>query len=305
MTWKVTIAGAVMAVSVASAPSVGAQSNSLDALQVLASIAVQNENPAGYSRDLFPHWLDVDGDGCNAREQVLKRDSTTLPQVDPYNCYVVAGDWASPYDGRIVRDRTQVDIDHVVALKEAWDSGAWAWSAAMRTAFANDTTDPRSLVAASASSNRSKSDKDPSNWLPTRSSYVCSYLGNWISVKARWGLSMDRSEHGRIRNVLQSRCVGLRIAAWRPLSGVSSAPPPASSSTPPGSSTSPVTTSPSTVTPSITTPSSSTGTVFPGAWCKPEGAIGLSAKGVQYVCSTTSLDGKPYRDGRPRWRPTS
>lgn len=288
MTWRMTVAGVVMSVSVSMAAPVGARSDSLDAMQILASISVQNEYPAGYSRELFPHWLDIDGDGCNAREQVLKRDSVTLPQVDPYNCYVVAGDWVSPYDGRTVRDRTQVDIDHVVALKEAWDSGAWAWSAAQRTAYANDTSDIRSLVAASASSNRSKSDKDPSNWLPTRSSYVCTYLGNWISIKARWGLSMDRSEHGRIRNVLQSRCVGLRIASWRPISGVSTpAPVP--------------TTSPS----SSLVPGSSTGTVFPGAWCKPEGALGLSAKGVRYVCSTTSLDGKPYSDGRPRWRRTS
>lgn len=294
MTWRMTIAGVVMAVSVASAPSVGAQSTSLDALQVLEGISVQNENPTGYSRELFPHWLDVDGDGCNAREQVLKRDSISLPQVDPYNCYVVAGDWVSPYDGRTVRDRTQVDIDHVVALKEAWDSGAWAWNAAQRMAYANDTSDTRSLVASSASSNRSKSDKDPSNWLPTRSSYVCSYLGNWISIKARWGLSMDRSEHGRIRNVLQSRCGGLRIAAWRPISGISTpapVPPPTPSTTPTPSSSS--------------VPSNSVGTVFPGAWCKPEGAMGVSAKGVSYVCSTTSLEGKPYSDGRPRWRRTS
>lgn len=295
MTWRTSIAGVVMVVSVASGQVAGAQSNSIDALQVLAKIPVQNEYPSGYSRELFPHWLDVDGDGCNAREQVLKRDSVTLPQVDPYNCYVVAGDWLSPYDGRIIRDRTQVDIDHVVALKEAWDSGAWSWGAALRTAFANDTSDSRTLVAASASSNRTKSDKDPSNWLPSRSSYVCDYLGNWISIKARWGLSMDRSEQGRIRNVLQSRCGGLRIASWRPVSGVSPSAPPIST-TPPIGGTLPT---------SVTVPGDSPGTVFPGAWCKPEGALGISAKGVQYVCSPTSLEGMPYGDGRPRWRRTS
>ena len=295
MTWKTSIAGVVMVISVASGQAAGAPSNSVDALQVLATIPVQNEFSSSYSRESFPHWLDVDGDGCNAREQVLRRDSITLPQVDPYNCYVVAGDWFSPYDGKTIRDRTQVDIDHVVALKEAWDSGAWSWSAALRTAFANDTSDSRSLVAASASSNRAKSDKDPSNWLPSRSSYVCTYLGNWISIKARWGLSMDRSEYGRIRNVLQSRCVGLQIASWRPMSGIPSSASPMSP-TIPSSGTPPR---------STVMPSDSTGTVFPGAWCKPEGALGVSTKGVQYVCSTTSLEGKPYSDGRPRWRRTS
>ena len=294
MTWRTTIAGVAMVIGVSVVPAAQAQSNSLDALQVLSAVPVQDEYRLGYSRDLFPHWLDVDGDGCNAREQVLKRDSVTLPQVDPINCYVVAGDWVSPYDGRTVRDRTQVDIDHVVALKEAWDSGAWAWSAAQRAAFANDTSDRRTLVAVSASSNRSKSDKDPSNWLPTRSSYVCTYLGNWVAVKARWGLSMDRSEHGRIRNVLSSRCSGMKIAAWSTVTGI-----------PAPTATTPVGAGASSVPASTTAPSVSTGTVFPGAWCKPEGALGVSAKGVQYVCSTTSLEGRAYSDGRPRWRKTS
>lgn len=304
MTWRTTIAGMVMVIGISAVPTAQAQTGSLDALQVLSTIPVQSEYPFGYSRDLFPHWLDIDGDGCNAREQVLKRDSVTLPQVDPINCYVVAGDWVSPYDGRTVRDRTQVDIDHVVALKEAWDSGAWAWSAAQRIAFANDTSDRRSLVAASASSNRSKSDKDPSNWLPTRSSYVCAYLGNWVAVKARWGLSMDRSEHGRIRNVLTSRCVGLQIASWRSVSGLPSSgvttPNTAPVITPSTTPTSTGSSSGSTVVPTV-----SAGTVFPGAWCKPEGALGVSAKGVQYVCSTTSLEGRAYSDGRARWRRTS
>ena len=277
-----------MAISVSVIPTGAAQATSLDALTVLATIPVQNEYRFGYDRELFPHWLDLDGDGCNAREQVLKRDSVTLPQVDPVKCYVVAGDWVSPYDGKPIDDRTAAQIDHVVALKEAWDSGAWAWTTAQRAAFANDTIDRRSLVVASASSNTSKGEKDPSNWLPTSSSYVCTYLGNWISIKARWGLSMDRSEHGRIRNVLQSRCVGLKIASWRPILGVSTpAPVPK--------------TSPST----SVVPGNSTGTVFPGAWCKPKGAMGVSPKGVKYVCSTTSLDGKAYSDGRPRWRRTS
>ena len=117
------------------------------AIGVLQNIPVQNERGGGYVRALFEHWRDIDGDGCDAREQVLKRDSVTLPQVDPYSCKVIAGDWVSPYDGARWSDPTDIDIDHVVALKEAWDSGAWAWSSATKKAYANDTREKRTLLA--------------------------------------------------------------------------------------------------------------------------------------------------------------
>ena len=290
MTWRVSVAGVAMAMSVSVIPTGAARATSLDALTVLATIPVQNEYRFGYDRELFPHWLDLDGDGCNAREQVLKRDSVTLPQVDPVKCYVVAGDWVSPYDGKPIDDRTAAQIDHVVALKEAWDSGAWAWTTAQRAAFANDTIDRRSLVVASASSNTSKGEKDPSNWLPTRSSYVCTYLTSWVAVKARWKLSMDQSEYGRVRNVLRAQCAGARIEPWRAVPGLKAAAPTPTNG---GASTS---------VPRNSTPSATRVTAYPGAWCKPEGALGVSESGVRYVCSTTSLNGTPYKDGRPRWR---
>lgn len=283
--WIVVAAGASLVVPAGAteATRVGVGG---DALAVLDSIVVEPERPSGYARSLFPHWLDVDGDGCNAREQVLKRDSVTLPQVDPFRCYVVAGDWVSPYDGVRTDDRSSVDIDHVVALKEAWDSGAWAWSEAKRTAFANDVTDRRSLIAVSAASNRAKGDKDPSNWIPPRRAHLCPYLEAWIAVKARWGLSMDRSEHGRVRNLLRTSCPSLTIAAWPAL------PPRALVG---GSA-------PSTSRPTETTRPGTAGRVFPGAWCSPAGARGRAASGVRYVCSPTDMRGRPYADGRARWR---
>jgi hypothetical protein len=263
---------------------------SLPALDVLATIPIAPERGAGYDRSLFPHWLDTDGDGCSAREQVLKRDSVTLPQVDPVDCFVYAGDWVSRYDGLRISDRSAVDVDHVVALKEAWDSGAWAWSPAMRTAFANDTSDARSLVAVSAASNRRKSDKDPSNWLPPRRAAVCRYLADWVAIKARWRLSMDVSEHGRIRNVLRRSCAGQRVAPWPS--------PPAS-----GSIVTPTSSAPSVSRPVGTQPTESAPTiVYPGAWCTPEGARGQSAAGVSYVCAKTNASGVPYADSRARWR---
>ena len=268
------------------------------ALALLQTVRVENEYQVGYDRALFDHWRDIDGDGCDSRDQVLKRDSISLPQVDPVNCNVIAGDWVSPYDGGKWSNPSDIDIDHVVALKEAWDSGAWAWSAAQRKAFANDTSDSRTLLAVTDSVNQSKSDKDPSNWLPPLQSYTCTYLGNWIAVKVRWGLSMDSSEYGRIKNLLQSTCSSLDIAPIPNLPNISGGTTVVTN--PPAASTN------STVTPN--TASASTVTqIRPGSYCSPEGAIGYyTKKGDQvattYVCSKTSASGDLYEDGRLHWR---
>jgi len=186
------------------------------ALDVLAGIPVARERGDGYDRDLFEHWITVGG--CSTRENVLIRDSITPAQVDPFGCRVVAGDWVSPYDGPTWDNPADVDIDHVVALKEAWDSGAWSWSAAQRRAFANDVTDRRTLRAVTDEVNQSKGDKDPSNWMPPLVSARCPYLADWVAIKARWQLSMDESESGRIRNLLTRDCPGLRIEPWSPAS---------------------------------------------------------------------------------------
>ena len=280
------------------------------AIEVLKTISVQNEYTRGYKRELFKQWLDVDGDGCDAREQVLKRDAVGLPQVDPFKCFVVEADWLSPYDGERTSDRTRVDIDHTVALKEAWDSGAWQWSEAQRTAFANDTSDARSLIAVSSSSNRSKSDKDPSNWMPALRGYWCTYSANWIAVKARWGLSMDQSEWGRLNNVLSGQCVGTTMRGWNAVAGVVSATtttvsttaaPTTTVSTTAAPTTTGVATSPAASTTVAPSGSSSVVSVRPGSYCAPEGATGAYG-GRTYVCSKTDVSGKPYSGNRARWR---
>ena len=268
------------------------------ALALLQTIRVENEYQVGYDRALFDHWRDIDGDGCDSRDQVLKRDSISLPQVDPVNCNVIAGDWVSPYDGGRWSNPSDIDIDHVVALKEAWDSGAWAWSAAQRKAFANDTSDSRTLLAVTDSVNQSKSDKDPSNWLPPLQSYTCTYLGNWIAVKVRWSLSMDSSEYGRIKNLLQSTCSALDIAPIPNLPDISGGT--TAITNPPVASTN------STVTPN-TASAGSVAQISPGSYCSPEGAIGYftlsgSTTPTTYVCSKTDASGVPYSGGRARWR---
>jgi hypothetical protein len=110
-----------------------------------------------------------------------------------------------------------VQIDHVVALKEAWDSGASAWDGARLQAFANDVADPRTLRVVTADVNAAKGEKDPVNWLPPDPAATCPYLADWVAIKARWGLTMDESEHGRVRNLLTDRCPGLTLAPWEPV----------------------------------------------------------------------------------------
>ena len=322
MKWRIVANGAALVVTISIGATIAgtspartnasgmARAGGGSAIGLLQNIRVENERGAGYVRALFEHWRDTDGDGCDSREQVLKRDSVTLPQVDAYKCKVIAGDWVSPYDGGRWSSPTDVDIDHVVALKEAWDSGAWAWSSATRKAYANDTSDKRTLLAVTDNVNQQKSDKDPSNWVPPMKSYVCTYLGNWISVKARWNLSMDQSEWGRIKNLLNSSCAGLVIAPWSeaPLMGTMLTSPTATSpatTVPKATATSPTaTTVPKTTatSPTATSPASVGVSVYPGAWCKPEGATGVYTNGKSYVCAKTNASGVAYSDGRARWR---
>jgi len=192
-------------------PPVSPAPGLLAALEVLALIPVENEHHSGYDRELFGYPADLDGDGCDTRAEMLIRGSLTPAQVDPSGCGVVAGDWYSPYDDVTWSDPGEVQIDHVVALSEAWDSGAWAWDQAMRVAYGNDLDDARSLRAVTGALNADKGNKDPSNWIPPNDAYVCEYLADWVAIKARWGLSMDQSEFGRIRNLLTKRCPGQLI----------------------------------------------------------------------------------------------
>lgn len=167
--------------------------------KALASLVVAPEVRTGYVRDKFRHWIDADDDGCDARDEVLIAESKSAVTVGA-SCRLTGGEWVSAYDDVRVSDPRDLDIDHMVPLAEAWDSGARTWTAAQRQAFANDLGDPRSLIAVTASSNRSKSDQDPSTWLPEV--HVCQYVRNWIAVKVRWRLSVDQAEKAALRSAL-------------------------------------------------------------------------------------------------------
>lgn len=161
--------------------------------QMLNKLSVKAESSTNYSRSKFKHWIDADGDSCNTRYEVLISESTKKPRIGS-KCKLSGGSWTSKYDNVKTTDPSKFDVDHFVPLKEAWQSGAHRWNASTRTAFANDLSFAGSLIAVSASSNRSKSDRDPQNWMPANKKYHCVYVANWIAVKYRWSLSVDRAE---------------------------------------------------------------------------------------------------------------
>jgi hypothetical protein len=179
-------------------------------LDLLAGIPVELETQDGYDRDLFEVWSDEDGDGCDARDEVLIEEAVEGPSVGS-GCDVGAGLWWSAYDEVWLDDARQLQVDHVVALKEAWDSGARDWDRSRRVAYGNDLTSPLTLIAVSSSSNQAKGDADPSNWLPENPDDVCRYVAAWVVIKTTWDLSMDESEHGRIRNLLEDECEGTTV----------------------------------------------------------------------------------------------
>jgi Protein of unknown function (DUF1524) len=162
-------------------------------------------NTGTYRRDLFGgDWVDADNDGCDTRAEVLVAESTTPAQVDPIGCTVLAGDWISLYDGYETSDPNELEIDHVVALAEAWRSGAAGWDPQRRIAYANDLDEPLALVAVTAATNQAKSDRDPSSWQPPSDVAWCDFATAWITVKVRWGLTADQAEVDALRNMLTS-----------------------------------------------------------------------------------------------------
>ncbi|MFF8932296.1 HNH endonuclease family protein [Streptomyces longwoodensis] len=167
----------------------------------LAQLPVRSEDRAGYERTAFKHWVDADRDGCNTRAEVLKAEAVVAP-VQGASCRLTGGEWYSPYDDRYIQGPSGLDIDHLVPLAEAWDSGASAWSPAEREAYANDLSDDRALIAVSAASNRSKADQDPATWLPPADGYRCQYATDWVADKTRWGLSIDPEERAALTEVL-------------------------------------------------------------------------------------------------------
>lgn len=191
-----TIAACAAAALLTATPAAAATTSG--SLQTLAAnLPVATEVRTGYDRDLFPHWIDADGDSCNTRYEVLIAEAVTAPAIGS-GCSLTGGRWYSYYDNAYWTVTSDLDIDHVVALAEAWDSGARTWSTSRRQAFANDLGDARSLVAVTDNVNQSKSDLDPADWLPPYASARCRFLTDWVATKTRWRLSVDSTERSAL-----------------------------------------------------------------------------------------------------------
>lgn len=165
----------------------------------LNALTVRAEGSSSpYDRSLFPHWSNQ-GNNCNTREVVLQRDGTNV-QVGS-DCYPTSGSWYSEFDGQTRTAPSAISIDHVVALSEAWRSGADTWTTARRQSFANDLTGPQ-LIAVTTEVNSSKGDKDPAKWVPPLASKRCAYSKMWIHTKYRWGLTVDSAEKSALQSLL-------------------------------------------------------------------------------------------------------
>lgn len=184
-----------------------------EAVRQLDALEVGPRTPSvqRYDRDAFgTAWADIDGNGCNQRDDVLLRDavpgSVTVAEQGTCDHDVLAGRWVDPYTGRTLtfedlkdpRQSQAIQIDHVVPLAEAWRSGASGWSERRRRSFANDLS---VLLAADGPANAAKSDDDPAAWRP-RQAYQCEYAVRWVAVKSHWRLTVDRSEARALRQML-------------------------------------------------------------------------------------------------------
>ncbi|WP_031173670.1 HNH endonuclease family protein [Streptomyces durhamensis] len=170
----------------------------------------------GYQRTSFKHWNagKNPSDGCNTRAEVLLAEAIDPPQVLP-GCKLSGGRWWSYYDSKWITSAAALDVDHMVPLAEAWDSGASQWTAARREAYANDLDVPTSLVAVSAAANRSKADQDPAQWLPPTAEVTCRYISEWVGTKLRWGLTADAVELEAL-DQLAGACPG-RTVTYQPV----------------------------------------------------------------------------------------
>jgi hypothetical protein len=179
---------------------------STTAVALLASLPVKPALPiTGYNRtgDFGAAWLDENHNGCDTRDDILTRDLTDAMRSGA--CRVLTGTLVSPYTGaaihfvRGVKTSALVQIDHLVALGDAWQTGAQALTQAQRLDLAND---PIELMAVDGRSNDEKSDKDASQWLPPNASFDCVYVARQISVKATYSLWVTPAEHDAMARVL-------------------------------------------------------------------------------------------------------
>ena len=179
--------------------------NSAEASEALQELEVaQQGSMAGYSRQKFPHWSNADEFGwdapdpsCNTREAALIRDGESVEVED--SCKVVSGKWLDPYTGKTYSRPSDIDIDHVVPLANAWRSGASSWDDKQRERYAND---PDVLLSVEDDANQSKGDKGPEAWKPPNEAEWCDYAERWIQIKDKYDLSVNEQEKEALEQML-------------------------------------------------------------------------------------------------------
>jgi hypothetical protein len=190
------------------------QAEPIDALAALNNLEVKGRAPkTGYARSQFPHWSDPDRNGCDARNDTLKRDLTNITyKVGTRDCKVIAGQLLDPFSGKVITfsaTKVVIDIDHVVALSNAWQTGAAYFDKNKRSQIAND---PLNLLAVDSKLNRQKGDGDAATWLPPSKEFRCEYVARQVAVKAKYGLWVTKPEKVAIDKIL-STCVGQKLPA--------------------------------------------------------------------------------------------
>lgn len=165
----------------------------------------QHQGATGYERSAFGEgWADLDGDGCNTRTEILARDMEN-PVHDPHNrCRIIGGDFNDPYTANTLHftqpPGAKIQIDHVVALGDAWASGANTWTDSQRLRYAND---PRVLLAVDGKANQNKGKASADSWLPQNRAYRCAYARQQIHIKFVWNLSVTSAERAALLAALR------------------------------------------------------------------------------------------------------
>lgn len=196
------LAATVVVSGIGSTPSSAVSSDETTTAEaLLAELVVSAPSSLDYDRALFVEGLDVDENGCRTRQEVLIAESA-VPATIISTCVVTAGDWTSPWDLLRTLNPAELEMDHLVALKETWVSGAFQWTRDQRAAYANDLEIPQTLSMLTSALNSSKSDKDPARWLPPQTSTHCKYVQDWVIVKWRWHLTIDPAEKTALETVL-------------------------------------------------------------------------------------------------------
>ena len=283
---SIAAAAVLAATGLATAEPVYASSTTVSTHYLVRYLPAAGEHADGYDRSKFRLWVDADHDGCDTRQEVLIAEALTKPKIGA-GCTLRGGAWRSRYDGVRTSDPSTFDVDHMVPLDEAWQSGAWKWSPEKRQAYANDLGYKASLIAVTAASNGSKGDREPQDWMPARSGYQCAYVTRWVAVKWRWQLRVDSAERAWLT-------AELKACSWPRVVKPTFPQIPNSSSASGGSGG------------SSSGAGSSGGTsggssqvsyyVHPGAFCSEHWQYGRTAGGTLMRCTTTSTD------ARFRWR---